>query len=94
MYREDWYYPAGVRPSDFIDDVVCNCEACGADIVRNEPVVILDCDCYCNRCATEASPTEGDRCEICGATDSNLYEVDGEYVCEEHLIFETAGEEY
>ena len=87
-------YPVGVTDRDFMDDVMYECECCGADIVRHEPYIAYCEERYCIRCACEAHPEEGDRCEVCGATDSKLFEVDGELICAEHLDFETAGEEW
>ena len=87
-------YPAGVSDVDFVEDVVYECEGCGSDIVRHEPCVGFCMDKYCKRCAVEASPEEGDRCEICGATDTRLWDIDGELICADHLDFETAGEEW
>lgn len=97
MYRESWYYPAGVTGRDFEKTVVWTCECCGADILEKDRYFEIGEQKYCSSCVNILPCGAHGKCEICGddlLTEGVHYEANGELFCKRCCTEETAGEEW
>lgn len=84
MYRESFYYPAGVSLNDNHIagyPIVCECEDCGDGIEQGQEYISYDGQPICLNCVENADDEVARECTDCGEYEHGGKFLLGQFVC-------------